>query len=211
MRPPESWARAKVTLGLTVASVAAWLILGAISPDGSAAVWGAFIPARIDADVPGLAPVWITPLTAAFIHANFVHLAFNMIILMFCGRPTENVLGPIALAILYVVGAYAAAAAHYAMAPGDVVPMIGASGAVSAVIGAYAMMFGRNKVKVANARLALWLNALWLMVAWVGLQLVVGLTFAQYDIRVAVAAHVGGFLAGLLLANPLLLFRYRKA
>ena len=53
--------------------------------------------------------------------------------------------------------------------PAAMAPMIGASGAISAVLGAYAMLFGRNKVKVANPTLALWLNALWLMAAWVGL------------------------------------------
>ncbi len=216
MRPPESWSRARVTLGLTIATAVIWLILNATGWNGAAAVWGGFIPGRVAESPPGLAPIWITPLTATLIHANFVHLAFNLIILAFCGRPTENVLGPIGLAILYVVGAYAAAAAHYAtahytMAPNDLTPMVGASGAISAVIGAYSMLFGRNKVKVSNARLALWLNALWLMAAWVGLQLIVGLTFAQGGIQVAVAAHIGGFLVGVLLANPLLLFRYRKA
>ena len=160
MRPPESWSRARVTLGLTIATAASWLILEAISLNGWAALWGGFIPARIEASPAGYAPLWLTPLTATMIHANLVHLVFNLIILAFCGRPTENVLGPIALAVLYLRGAYAAAAAHYAMAPSDITPMIGASGAISAVIGAYSMLFGRNKVKVANARLAVLLNAL---------------------------------------------------
>ncbi len=53
--------------------------------------------------------------------------------------------------------------------------MIGASGAISAVLGAYAMLFGRNKVKVASPTLALWLNALWLMAAWVVLQICLGI------------------------------------
>ena len=94
--------------------------------------------------------------------------------LVFCGRPTEAVLGPFGLAILYLLGAYAAAGAQYAVDPAEVAPMIGASGAISAVLGAYAMLFGRNKVKVANPTLALWLNALWLMAAWVGLNVVIG-------------------------------------
>ncbi len=105
----------------------------------------------------------------------------------------------------------AAAAAHYLVQPHDLTPMVGASGAISAVLGAYAMLFGRNKVKVASPTLALWLNALWLMAAWIALQLIVGFTFATGGIQVAIAAHIGGFLVGLLLANPLLLLRYRKA
>ena len=96
--------------------------------------------------------------------------------------------------------------------------MVGASGAISAVIGAYAMLFGRNKVKVASPRLALWLNALWLLAAWVALSLIIGIVVAGggapltgAGVQVAVAAHIGGFVVGVLLANPLLLFRYRKA
>ena len=91
--------------------------------------------------------------------------------------------------------------------------MVGASGAISAVLGAYAMLFGRNRVKVANPTLALWLNALWLAAAWVGLQLlIVGITVRDRAApAIAIAAHIGGFLAGLLLAKPLLLLRYRDA
>ncbi len=211
MRPPQDWRRAKVTLGLTIVTAATWLLLNAAGLNGWAINYAGFIPARIAGSLPELAPVWLTPLTSTLVHANFMHLAFNLIILAFCGRPTENVLGPWALAILYGIGAYAAAAAHYAMMPNDLIPGIGASGAISAVIGAYAMLFGRNKVKVASNRLALWLNALWLMAAWVVLQLILGLTFASAGISVGVGAHIGGFLAGVALAYPLLLIKYRKA
>ena len=80
------------------------------------------------------------------------------------------------------------------------------------------MLFGRNKVKVASPTLALWLNALWLMTAWVVLNICIGIalrggSFLTGDggVQVAVAAHIGGFILGVLLANPLLLFKYRKA
>jgi membrane associated rhomboid family serine protease len=177
-----------------------------------AVMWGGFFPYRFGADVYAAgAPVWLTPLTATLLHAGFAHILFNMLIFLVCGRPTENVLGPASIAILYVTGAYAAAAGHYLMSPGSINPMIGASGAIAAVIGAYAMLFGRNKVKVKDPRLALWLNALWLIAGWIGLQLVIGLLSQRMDLNVAVGAHVGGFLAGILLARPLLMFRYRRA
>ena len=211
MRPPQDWARARVTISLAIATAASWLILNAIQLNGWASLWGGFIPLRIEASPPGYAPVWLTPLTSTLVHANFVHLFFNLLILAFCGRPTENVLGPVGLAILYVAGAYAAAAAHYGLAPRDITPVVGASGAISAVLGAYAMLFGRNKVNVSDPRLATFLNTLWLLAAWVVLQLIVGITFARGGIQVAVAAHIGGFLIGVLLARPLLLLRYRKA
>lgn len=212
MRPPESWAKARATLVLTLATAAVFVIAYPPSLHGPLVDWAAFVPADVATDLDGpRAPLWLTPLTAAFVHANFVHLAFNLLILVFCGRPTEAVLGRAGLIVLYVVGAYAAAAGQYLVDPADTTRMIGASGAISAVLGAYALLFGRNKVRLADPRLALWLNALWLLAAWVGLQLVVGLVFAGSDLQIAFAAHIGGFLAGLALANPLLLVRYRKA
>ena len=213
MRPPDSWAKARVTLVLAVVTAAAWLIPELLDLEPYAAVHGGFIPARVGFEGVDTfpVPVWITPLTATLVHANLLHLAFNLLILVFCGRPTEAVIGPIGFVILYVLGAYAAAAAQYLVDPVSTVPMIGASGAISAVLGAYAILFGRNKVKVANPTLALWLNALWLMAAWVGIQVVMGIATASMGIAVAIAAHIGGFLVGVVLANPLLLLRYRKA
>ena len=212
MRLPDSWSRARVTLALTILTTAAWMIVRLLNLGDWASIWGGFIPARVALPPGGaLAPVWLTPLTAALIHGGAIHLLFNMVFLVFCGRPTEAVLGPVGLGILYLVGAYAAAAAQYAVDPASPIPMIGASGAISAVLGAYAILFGRNKVKVANPTLAVFLNALWLMAAWIVLQLIVGVISASYQIGVAFAAHIGGFLVGVILANPLLLLRYRKA
>ena len=212
MQPPDSWATARLTLALSIATAVVFVLLETIGWTERAAIWGGFIPARLAfGGDEMLAPFWLTPLTAAFLHANWLHLFFNLLILVFCGRPTESVLGAPGMAILYLLGAYAAAVAQYAVEPTSPVPMVGASGAISAVLGAYAVLFGRNKVKIASPRIAMLLNALWLMVAWVVLQLIVGVTFASAGIAVAIAAHIGGFAVGLALANPLLLFRYRKA
>ena len=212
MQVPQSWARARFTLFVTLATAAVYVLLATLGWDAWAAVWGGFIPARLSfGGDEMLAPFWITPLTAAFLHANLLHLFFNLLILVFCGRPTEAVVGTPGMVVLYVLGAYAAAAAQYAAGPTSAVPMIGASGAISAVLGAYAILFGRNKVKVSNPQLAMLLNALWLMAAWVVLQLIVGFTFASAGMGIAIAAHIGGFAVGLILANPLLLFRYRNA
>ena len=215
MRPPESWSRARVTLALTIATTAVWVIVSILNLAEWAIVWGGFIPARFALAGDGtVAPIFLTPLTSAFLHANFIHLAFNLLILVFCGRPTEAVLGSVGFTFLYLLGAYAAAGAHYLIDPSSFTPMIGASGAISAVLGAYAILFGRNKVKVANPRLAVLLNALWLMAAWVALQLIVVFTFAGFSggtLQIAIGAHIGGFILGVALANPLLLLRYRKA
>lgn len=209
MRLPDSWQRARFTIGVAVAATVIWALLVTIGQQGWAILWGGFIPARLGVDAPG-APFWLTPLTSAFLHANFVHLAFNLLILVFCGRPTENVIGSGGLAILYLVGAYAAAAGHYFFDPASPIPVVGASGAISAVLGAYALLFGRNRVRVSSPTLATWLNSLWLLAAFIILQLMVALAL-DGNLRIAIGAHIGGFLAGIALAHPLLLLRYRRA
>jgi membrane associated rhomboid family serine protease len=110
-----------------------------------------------------------------------------------------------------VVGAYAAAAAQFFASPHAIVPVIGASGAISAVIGAYALSFGRARAFTSNLRLNRWINVAWLMVSWLVLQLMMGWLGNQQGFLLATPAHVGGFAAGLLLQRPLLLWHYRKA
>jgi membrane associated rhomboid family serine protease len=219
MRPTESWSKARATAAIAIATAACWLIVAVLGLDLWAMAWGGFVPARLAlSDDGSVAPFWLTPLTATLVHANLVHLAFNLIILVFCGRRVENVLGPASLLILYVLGAYAAAGAQYLADPYSFQVMIGASGAISAVLGAYAMLFGRNRVSVVSGRLAVWLNALWLMATWVILNVIVGIVSAQgglpftgKGVVVAAGAHIGGFVIGVILANPLLRFRWRKA
>ena len=213
MRQPDNWNKARLTAGLAIATIAAWVIAALFQLEFWAVENLEFSPAD---PVPSPVPIWLQPLTATFVHAGIAHLLFNMIVLIFCGRPVESVLGTISMAILYLLGAYAAAGAQYLVSPAS--PMIGASGAVSAVLGAYAMLFGRNKVKVASPTLALWLNALWLMAAWIVLQVCLGIVLSGSTfvtggegVKIAVAAHIGGFAVGIILANPLLLFKYRKA
>ncbi len=213
MRPPQDWRHARLTLAIAGVTAAAWFLAYGLGLSDPAAIKGGFIPFRVQG-VEGdenFVPAFLTPLTATLVHGGLMHVLFNLLMLLFCGRAVETIVGSRQLAILYVAGAYAAAAAQYAVNPQSVDPMIGASGAIAAVLGAYSMLFGRNRVKVANPTVALWLNALWLAAGWVVLQLIVGFTFETSGTRIAVAAHVGGFLAGLLLAKPLLLLRYRGA
>ena len=89
--------------------------------------------------------------------------------------------------------------------------MIGASGAISALLGAYALLYGQRRASVGNPRFGNALNVLWLAAAWVGLQLLIGLAMSGPDGGIAIGAHIGGFIAGLALARPLLLWRYRTA
>ena len=171
-----------------------------------------FIAARIGGlEISPAVPAFLTPLSATLVHDGFLHLAMNFLLFAYCGRQVESVLGPAPLVLLYVIGAYAAAAGQYLLDPGSMVPMIGASGAISALVGAYAVSFGQPKKIVASFRLTRWLNIAWLLAAWIVLQWMVGYLGGQQGVMIAVGAHVGGFIAGVLLQRPLLLWRYRGA
>jgi membrane associated rhomboid family serine protease len=172
-----------------------------------------FVPARIsgEIDLSPAVPALLTPLSATLVHAGLLHLAFNLLMLVWCGSAVERVLGRNALLLLYLVGAYVAAAAQFAVDPRSLTPMIGASGAISAVIGAFALSFGQSKQIVRSPGLNRLLNALWLLAAWVVLQLMVGSIAGAQGSLLATPAHIGGFVAGLILQRPLLLWRYRGA
>lgn len=209
---------ARATISICAVTALAWGIAASGGLGAQVATVAGFIPARISAGlaVPGAAPLWVTPLTATLVHANLMHLGFNLLMLGFCGRFLEASIGSVATVLLYLVGAYAAAAAQYLFDPASTAPVIGASGAASALVGAYALLYGKRRVKAWGPRSGLALHVLWLAVAWIGLQAMVGLASGGMPgmpagSQIAVAAHVGGFLAGLVLARPLLLFRYRGA
>ena len=156
-------------------------------------------------------PAFLTPLTATLVHAGLIHLGFNMLMLLWCGAAVERVLGWPSVLILYAVGAYASAGAQWLADPMGTVPMVGASGAISAVIGAYSLSFGRPRQFTRSQRVNRWINALWLMAAWVVLQMMMGWLAGGQGYLLATPAHIGGFAAGLLLQRPLLLWRHRSA
>ena len=191
----------------------AWIVAAVLGLNERAAYVLGFVPARFSGFVLpfAAAPAWLTPLTATLVHSNLIHLGFNLLILLWCGTQVERVLGATGLIVLYVAGAYAATAAQWGVDPLASVPMIGASGAISAVMGAFALSFGRAKPFTSNLMVNRWINVAWLLVAWTVLQAMMGWLGNQQGYLLATPAHVGGFAAGLLLQRPLLLWRYRKA
>lgn len=198
---------------IVAVTAAAWVIAAVLGQSDKAAYVLGFIPARLGgAQLPFPAvPAWLTPLSATLVHSGPIHLGFNLLILLFCGTQVERVLGATGLVVLYLLGAFAAAAAQWGVNPHGVVPVVGASGAISAVMGAFALSFGRAKPFTNNLRVNRWINVAWLFVAWVVLQYMMGWIGDQRGYLLATPAHVGGFAAGLLLQRPLLLWRYRKA
>ncbi len=201
------------TLVISALTALAWLIVVILGADDWAVRTMGFIPARLSgAQVPWAAvPAWLTPLSATLVHSGPIHIGFNLLLFAWCGTAVERVLGRGPLFLIYVIGAYAAAAGQWLSDPHGMVPMIGASGAISAVIGAFALSFGRAKLITKSARVNRWINIVWLLVAWVVLQVLVGWTAGAQGYLLATPAHIGGFLAGLLMQRPLLLWKFRSA
>ncbi|AOF97669.1 rhomboid family intramembrane serine protease [Sphingobium sp. RAC03] len=206
-----------MTNGIAAISFAVFLILYLTGHIDNAAVLGGFIPARVgDADLlAGLAavPWWLTPLTCTLIHAGWLHVGFNMLMLVFCGRHVEHVLGKGPTLLLYGMGAYAACGAQWLIDPGSTGPMVGASGAISAVVATYALLYSQQQVRRIGPFSANIVRLAWLAGGWIALQLMIGFATAggMGDLgQIAVAAHIGGFLAGLALTRPLLRWRFRK-
>jgi len=200
-----------VTNGLVVVTAAAWLVSMLLGPGRDVALLGGFVAGRVTGAVTvvGALPVWLTPISATLLHAGIMHLGFNMLMLLWCGRQMEPAIGGRLLLLLYGVGAYAAALGQWALDPASAIPMIGASGAISAVVGAYALVFNDQRVSAIGPIPAYVVRAVWLAAAWVGIQAAIGFGFGIGDGMVAIGAHIGGFIAGLLLARPMLRWRYR--
>lgn len=178
-----------------------------------AAIEGGFIAARFDPALPPhpfLLPASVTPLTATLVHGGLAHLMLNTVMLVYCGQAVERAIGGRATMLLYVVSAYAAAAVQWALDPASTAPMIGASGAISGVVAVYALLYGDRRARAIGPLPAGAVHVLWLAAAWIGIQLLIGVA-GLGGLNIAIGAHIGGFLAGLVLARPLLLWQYRHA
>ena len=207
----------RATNALAAISFAAFLLLILANRVDDAAIMAGFIPARIgDPDLlAGMAavPAWLTPLSCTLVHAGWLHIGFNMLMLVFCGRQVEHVLGWSGTLALYGVGAYAACLAQWLVDPGSTNPMVGASGAISAILATYSLLYGQQqgrKVGPLSANLG---RVLGLAAGWIAIQLMIGVATSGGvgDLgQIAIAAHIGGFLAGLALTRPLLRWRFRK-
>lgn len=197
-------------IALVTVAVSAIAIFGGVD---YWAVFAGFIPARISGvvELSGALPAWVTPFSSALLHGGWLHLGVNMLMLVFAGSMVERVIGGPGLLFAYVVGAVVAAFSQFIVDPGSPIPMVGASGAISALFGLYALFFGAPRQVTRNQKLNRWFHVAWLLVAWVVLQGMAGYLAGGGGVMLATPAHIGGFIAGLLMQRPLLLWRYRKA
>jgi len=147
---------------------------------------------------------WRTVVTHMFLHGGWFHLLGNMWFLWIFGNNVEDSMGHIRFAIFYLLCGLAAAGLQVAFSPDSAIPMVGASGAIGGVMGAYVMLYPRVRV-----HLALWLGfyvttaavpAVFMLFYWLLMQLIGGaVSMGREGGGVAFWAHVGGFVAGMLL------------
>lgn len=146
------------------------------------------------------APAPLTLLTSMFLHGGILHLAGNLLYLWVFGNNVEDRLGHGRFLLFYLAAGLAAAALHIALEPGARLPMVGASGAISGVLGAYLVLWPHARVTIFVPMLLFFLprvRAGWLLGFWFVMQLL-GVVAAPSDVGgVAFGAHVGGFVAGL--------------
>lgn len=164
--------------------------------------WG-FVPARFVASPLGEV---VTAFTAMFMHGGLAHLGSNMLFLWLFGDNVEDRVGRLPYLALYFGAGLCAAAAQLLIDPASTVPMIGASGAISGVVGAYLLFYPRAPVTVVGPFFFLLQLPAWLVIAeWFVLQLMGAFTslFVPGGGGVAYFAHLGGFATGLLLALSL--------
>lgn len=149
-----------------------------------------------------------TLLTSMFLHGGWLHLIGNMLFLWVFGDNVEDTMGHLGYLTFYLLTGVAAALAQVAISPASEVPLVGASGAISGVLGAYIVLFPRGKIR--TAFLIYFIPLVFLVPAWIQIGIWIVLQFvnglASLGVRtqetgggVAYFAHIGGFIAGVAL------------
>lgn len=141
-------------------------------------------------------PVYFNFLSSMFMHGDIMHILGNMLFLWIFGDNIENLIGHVRYFIFYLVCGFAAAAGQIIMGPDSVIPMIGASGAISGVLGGYLLMFPNRPVRALLFNMLTTVPAFVAIGVWIVYQAVLGFLTPSGGGGVAYAAHIGGFLAG---------------
>lgn len=157
---------------------------------------------------PGPPFVYLTVLTSMFIHGGFLHILGNMLYLWIFGNNIEDLLGPLRFLLFYIVCGVVAALSHVLTDPGSIVPTVGASGAVAGVLGAYLIVHPRARV-LTLVFLGIFIRpmlvpAALVLIFWFVLQIFSGflsLGAGALGGGVAWFAHIGGFVAGMVLVK----------
>jgi membrane associated rhomboid family serine protease len=150
---------------------------------------------------PGPDPIYFTLISSMFMHGGWLHIGGNMLFLWIFGDNVEHRIGHLTYLVFYLVAGVIAAFAQILVSPNSAIPSLGASGAISGVLGAYIVMFPGNRVTVFVFRFLTQVPAVAAIGIWALLQFVNGLgsvAVSQETGGVAYMAHIGGFVAGVI-------------
>lgn len=219
-----------MTYALLAAIFAAWFLAQGAGFDATALIVSVCNLGLVPGELTGQAPVGTgiqiaegvacvvdrdpinlaTPLTSMFLHGGWGHLLGNCVFLWVFGNNVEDSMGRLRFLLFYVICGLAAAAAQVAVEPSSAVPMVGASGAISGVLGGYLLLYPKVRVKVLLILFifiqVVRVPAFVVLLLWIGYQVLLGLPQLmainpEASSGVAVFAHIGGFVAGLLLVK----------
>jgi membrane associated rhomboid family serine protease len=195
-----------VTWGLILICAGVFIWQWQQGPDSNIFIHYGFMPYTLMSpqvgrpDVPAI-PAAFTVITAMFLHGGFLHLAGNMLYLWIFGNNIEDAMGHGRFLVFYILCGIAAALTMAYMDPASTSPMVGASGAISGVLGAYLLLYPRAPITVLVPLLIILypfrIGAIWVVGAWFVMQ-ILSLTGPDTS-GVAWWAHVGGFVAGIAL------------
>ncbi len=150
---------------------------------------------------------WSAFITSQFLHGSWMHLGGNMLFLFIFGDNIEDELGHVKFILFYLACGVAAGLAQYLTGPYSNVPMVGASGAIAGVMGAYLLMFPKARVDILLILIIIFrvfpIPAWIVLLIWFGMQLFGGLGSVATEGGTAYWAHAGGFIAGIILIYPL--------
>lgn len=146
-------------------------------------------------------PVYFNFLSSMFMHGSIGHIFGNMLFLFVFGDNLENLMGHLRFAAFYIVCGFAAALAQIVMDTDSIIPMLGASGAISGVLGGYLLLFPQRRVRAIIFNFLTEVPAFVALGLWIGYQLLLGYLTPAGTGGVAYAAHIGGFIAGLVLVK----------
>ena len=202
-----------VTWGLIAACSVIFLYQASMTPDeGARLILGlALIPATVTGEGQlepelVLVPTLATLVTSAFLHGGWMHLIANMLYLWVFGDNVEDAMGHWRFLAFYLICGLIAGLAHIASDPGSTVPTLGASGAISGVLGAYLILHPKARVLVPIIIIPLYLPAWMLLIVWIGYQVASAAVSGPVGGGIAWWEHIGGFVAGALLVVP---FRHK--
>ncbi|MGH0029730.1 MAG: rhomboid family intramembrane serine protease [Myxococcota bacterium] len=188
-----------VVIGLVAANLGVFAYVLGLGDDAASAVFDRYglVPREL---LRGASP--LSPLTCMFLHGSVLHLAGNLVYLWIFGARIEELLGSARFVVFYAACGLVAGAIHVASDPGSWLPTVGASGAISGLLGAYAVSYPTGRLRL------LWppvrVPAFAFLGLWIGVQVASGLgSSGQGAGGTAWWAHVGGFAAGAALARSM--------